>query len=194
MPSTETFDTVYAAHQARVLRWAERMAGPELGADVAQLVWIRVFDRFDEFRGDSAVSTWLHVLVRNITSDLYRAQNRRTFGHARPIERAAHVPCPRENPEEAAARRERRRLIDAALPALSPEHQAVVIAALEDRSQEETAALLGISPNTVKSRTWRARDAMTRAVRTRLHPRAPLHCSAPPRGPETAPEPAPAAL
>jgi RNA polymerase sigma-70 factor (ECF subfamily) len=169
MASSETaFEAIYAAHHERVRRWATRMAGADLGADVAQAVWIRVYAHLDRFRGEANVSTWLHVLVRNATTDAFRAANRRALGHTRPIERALHVPCPRENPEEAACREERRRVVDSVLQKLTPPFQASLMAVLAGYSVEEAGALLGVNPNTVKSRTHRARTAVAAELRARL--------------------------
>ena len=169
MASSETaFEAIYAAHHARVLRWASRMAGADLGPDVAQAVWIRVYAHLDRFRGEAHVSTWLHVLVRTATTDAFRAQNRRALGHTRPIARALHMPCPRENPEEAACREERRRVLDSALQKLTPPFQASLMAVLAGDSIEEAGARLGLNPNTVKSRTHRARTAVAAELRARL--------------------------
>jgi RNA polymerase sigma-70 factor (ECF subfamily) len=178
MASSEpAFEAIYAAHHARVLRWATRMAGRDLAADVAQAVWIRVYAHLDRFRGEAHVSTWLHVLVRNATTDAFRAQNRRALGHTRPIERALHMPCPRENPEEAACREERRRVIDSAMRRLTPAYQASLMAVLDGYSVEEAGALLGINPNTVKSRTHRARTAIAAELRARLQGETPTSTS-----------------
>jgi RNA polymerase sigma-70 factor (ECF subfamily) len=73
------------------------------------------------------------------------------------------------NPERVAAQREVRRLIEEAIDRLPEEFRTVVIArAVEDMSVEETASLLGLRPETVKTRLHRARLRLREMLEARV--------------------------
>ncbi|MGH7672595.1 MAG: RNA polymerase sigma factor, partial [Gemmatimonadales bacterium] len=58
---------LYDAHVDRVYRLAYRLAGDDaLARDFTQETFIRAFDRLATFRGDSALSTWLHAITTTV--------------------------------------------------------------------------------------------------------------------------------
>src|SRR6266496_2524780 len=58
---------LYDAHVDRVFRLAYRLAGDDaLARDFTQETFIRAFERLDTFRGDSALSTWLHAITTSV--------------------------------------------------------------------------------------------------------------------------------
>jgi RNA polymerase sigma-70 factor, ECF subfamily len=162
------FGLLFARHRDRLWAVALRTTGdPEEAADALQDAMVSAFRRAAGFRGDSAVTTWLHRVVVNACLDrLRRRQVRlaeplpddldtdsRTAGSLDPGSGAAA-----DDPAEVAVRTDRGRLVRAALATLPVEQRAaLVLVDMEGYSVEETAAILAVAPGTVKSRCSRGR-------------------------------------
>jgi RNA polymerase sigma-70 factor (ECF subfamily) len=133
--------------------------------DALQEAYIRAFTGLGSFRGDSRLGTWLARIVMN--EALGRLRRRKptvdfdTF--AKTHEGSAEIiRFPAANheldPETSMAQREIRALLERAIDALPEAFRTVLVARLiEGMSIEETAELIGIRPETVKTRLHRAR-------------------------------------
>jgi RNA polymerase sigma-70 factor (ECF subfamily) len=155
----EAFAELFRRHRDRLWAVALRTtANPEDAADALQDALVSAFRRGASYRGDAAVTTWLHRIVVNACLDrIRRAQVRR----AEPLpgdldtRRATTV---EDLPEEATEQADRRAVVLAALAQLPVEQRtALVLVDMEGYSVEETADLLGIASGTVKSRCSRGR-------------------------------------
>jgi RNA polymerase sigma-70 factor (ECF subfamily) len=150
---------IYDAHVDRVFRLAYRMCGrADLAEDFVQETFVKAFGALDKFRGDAALSTWLHSIATRVVLNGLRSVKR----HER-----------RAEPLEAADREERRtaeppepdmkRRLTAALDGLKDEYRMVVVMHdLEGYTHDEIGAALGIAEGSSKARLSRAR-AMLRA-------------------------------
>ena len=134
--------------------------------DVVQEAYVRAFTRLGEFRGESSLSTWLTRIVIN---EAYgRLRRRRTTLDWTAVEATPAVeaqiipfPSPQLDPERAMAQHEICRLLERAIDALPDAFRVVLVARLiEEMSVEETAALLDLRPETVKTRLHRARTLL----------------------------------
>src|SRR3954462_6014249 len=68
---------LYDAHVDRVYRLAHRMAGDaDLAADITQDTFIRAFEKLDQYRGDSALGTWLHTITMSVALNTLRKVSR----------------------------------------------------------------------------------------------------------------------
>lgn len=131
--------------------------------DVVQEGYVRAFTRLGEFRGESSLSTWLTRIV--INEALGRLRRRRPSVEWESIEatggtEAQIIPFPssQPDPERAMAQREIHHLLERAIDALPEPFRVVLVARLvEEMSIEETAELLDLRPETVKTRLHRAR-------------------------------------
>lgn len=143
--------------------------------DVLQEAYIRAFTHLDTFRGDSTLATWLSRIVINEALGRLRKRRRRlaavTDGYhdAGDPNGANIIPFPlgasEADPERTMAQRQILDLIERATDALPEIYRTVFVArVIEGLSMEETAALLAIKPETVKTRLFRAR----RLVRERI--------------------------
>ena len=167
------FGELFSRHRDRLWAVALRTTGdPDEAADALQDALVSAFRRAETFRGDAAVTTWLHRIVVNAALDrLRRSRTRRTVplfedveepgGGTGRQERAAPSD-PRqldtEDPSVSAIRSERRRQVHAALATLPFEQRAaLVLVDMEGRSVDEAAAILEVPPGTVKSRCSRGR-------------------------------------
>lgn len=161
----EAFATLVRRHRDRLWAVALRTCGnPEDAADALQEALVSAFRRASSFRGDSAVTTWLHRIVVNACLDRLR---RRTARPTQPlpddVDRAADPHSPlaatrTADPEESAVRADQRRRVLAALAQLPAEQRAaLVLVDLEGYAVAEAAAVLDCPPGTVKSRCARGR-------------------------------------
>jgi RNA polymerase sigma-70 factor, ECF subfamily len=149
----EAFGQLFLRHRDRLWAVALRTLGdPDEAADALQDAMISAFRRAGDFRGDSAVTTWLHRIVVNACLDRMRRRA------ARPVAGGEHdldllARTPQATPDTDVA-------LDvlAALRTLGPDQRAaLVMVDMLGYSVADTAEILGVSPGTVKSRCARGR-------------------------------------
>jgi len=150
----EAFGTLFTRHSGRLWAVALRTVGdPEDAADALQEAMISAFRRAGDFRGDSAVSTWLHRIVVNAAVDRLRRRPTRTVSWPSDPDELE----PFFTPGTADAT-ETRLDVDAALRMLPPQQRAaLVLVDMLGYPVAEVAAILGVSQGTVKSRCARGR-------------------------------------
>ena len=152
-------------HRDRLWAVALRtMGNREDAADGLQDGLVAGFRRAGSYRGEAAVSTWLHRVVVNACLDRLRAAKVR---RAEPLpddldgvgdRGSLAAATPDADPAEAAARAERRRTVLAALATLPVDQRAaLVLVDMEGYPVGEAAAILGCPAGTVKSRCSRGR-------------------------------------
>lgn len=161
----DAFGVLFGRHRDRLWAVALRTTGePEEAADALQDALVSAFRRAGSFRGDSAVTTWLHRIVVNAALDRLRRRRARA-AEPLPEDLEGHGtrglgPDRRdtEDPADAAVRSDRRHEVMAALATLPPDQRAaLVLVDMEGRPVEEAAAILGVPAGTVKSRCSRGR-------------------------------------
>ena len=155
----DAFSLLVRRHRDRLWAVAIRTLGdPEEAADAVQEGLISAFRGAVGYRGDAAVTTWLHRIVINACLDRIR---RRQARPAVPLE-DRDIRAPRDDHAATVTRLD----IQSALARL-PESQrvALVLVDLEDVSVAEAAGLLGVAEGTVKSRCSRARTALAVLLR-----------------------------
>jgi len=153
---SDAFGELYRRHRDRLWAVALRtVCDPEEAADALQDAMISAFRRAGDFRGDSAVTTWLHRIVVNACLDRMRRRAVRPVASAADEEALdallVHDPDP--------ARASDTRLdVNAALRLLPvPQRAALVVVDMLGYSVDDAAAILETSPGTIKSRCARAR-------------------------------------
>jgi RNA polymerase sigma-70 factor, ECF subfamily len=145
--------------------------------DVVQEAYVRAFRGLAGFRGDASLSTWLTRIALN--EALGRLRRRRATVDLEAIEvaqagggaRILMFPTAQAggDPEGAAARREIRRLLEEAIDELPEAFRLVLVARdVDGMSVEETAQILGVRPETVRTRLHRARRLLRAALDQRL--------------------------
>lgn len=158
------FGELFGRHRDRLWAVALRtMGNPEDAADGLQDGMVAAFRRAGSFRGEAAVTTWLHRVVVNACLDRIRAANvRRTEAMPDDVEDrgtlVAAATATRDDPAEAAAQSDLRARVVAALKTLPPEQRAaLVLVDMEGYSVAEAAEVLECAVGTVKSRCSRGR-------------------------------------
>lgn len=137
---------------------------PEEARDVAQDVFVRLYERLDSFAGGDTFKAWLLRMARNACIDRLRRIKARPPAADVPVE-DAHL-AGGDDPEEAAQSDARSRLVHRAVAALSASHREVVMLKdIQGLKLEEIADLLGLPLGTVKSRSNRARLELAETLR-----------------------------
>ena len=162
----EAFGELFGRHRDRLWAVALRtMGNPEDAADGLQEGMIAAFRRAGSFRGDAAVTTWLHRVVVNACLDRLRAMKvRRTDALPDDLEDRADrgslvsATDAELDPAELTVADERRRMVLDALKTLAPDQRAaLVLVDMEGYSVAEASQMLGVAEGTVKSRCFRGR-------------------------------------
>jgi RNA polymerase sigma-70 factor, ECF subfamily len=150
----DAFSQIVYRHRDRLWAVALRtLSDPESAADALQDALISAYRRADQFRGDAAVTTWLHRIVVNACLDYLRKAKVRAT-----VPLLEDVGLTLEDPRDSIGQRETQLAILQALAEL-PEDQrdAVVLVDVEGYSVDEAAALLECPTGTIKSRCSRGR-------------------------------------
>lgn len=151
----EAFGELFRRHRDRLWAVALRtLSDPDEAADALQDAMINAYRSAAKFRGDAAVTTWLHRIVVNSCLDRVRRKR------ARPA-----IPMSDQLPEDATGDQPGDRAavlaVRDALGRLSFDHRAVVVYIdMLGYSVSDVAAILQIPPGTVKSRASRARSQL----------------------------------
>lgn len=150
------FETLVRRHRDRLWAVALRTTGnPEEAADALQDALISAFRRADQFRGEAAVTTWMHRIVVNACLDRLRRRSARPTTPLPDDEFGGHVLV---DPTDHLDRRETQLVVTAALAELPAEQRAAILLVdLEGWSVEQAASILGCPEGTVKSRCSRGR-------------------------------------
>jgi len=172
---SDAFGELFRRHRDRMWAVAVRTTGDrELAADCVQEGFINAFRRAESYRGDAAVSTWLHRIVVNACLDRLRRERDvlRRASDAADID----IIDSHDRHGEAVTGLD----VRAALAQL-PEHQRVVLVLVDMHGMPvaEAAQTLGVAVGTVKSRCARGRAALAVLLGHSTQ--------TPPREPEAAP-------
>ena len=167
------FDLLVIKYQRRIMRLLARMINdPDEVEDLAQETFIKAYRALPQFRGDSQFYTWLYRIAVNT------ARNWQSASHRRPL--AAHEYQNEEGetfnvldtltevhtPESELVSQQVARTIQNAINHLAPElRTAIVLRELEGLSYEEIAQVMNCPIGTVRSRIFRAREAITLRLR-----------------------------
>jgi RNA polymerase sigma-70 factor (ECF subfamily) len=154
----DAFGELFRRHRHRLWSVAIRVLGDrEEAADAVQDAMVSAYRAAASFRGDAAVSTWLHRVVVNACLDRARKLSARPVVPLTADVAAAADRADRHAADQLAAR-ELRSVLRSALATLQPDQRiALVLVDLEGYPVDEVAQILGIPPGTVKSRCARAR-------------------------------------
>jgi RNA polymerase sigma-70 factor (ECF subfamily) len=162
----DAFGELFARHRDRLWAVSLRTTGnPEDAADALQDAMISAFRRAGSFRGDSAVTTWLHRIVVNACLDRLRRTKVRAAdplpddldGHT---SRGAALASPdmAADPEAHVLAGDRLRRVLAALEELPPDQKAaLVLVDMEGYPVQEAGDILAVPSGTIKSRCARGR-------------------------------------
>src|ERR1700741_1391144 len=135
--------------------------------DVVQETYVRAFTHLADFRGDSSLATWLARIAMNEALGRLRRQRPSVEWTSMPpgtLEaQIIHFPHSgaSEDPERSMAQRQIQQVVERAIDELPDAFRIVFITrVIEGMNVEETAEILGLKPQTVKTRLHRARPQL----------------------------------
>jgi len=148
------FDSIMRGQEDRVFSVCLRILGDRDNAlDATQETFLTVFRKAAQFKGDSALGTWIYRIAVNTCYDQIRKSGRRPTDSL-----PDHLEPPDLGAEDAIEAAGLRPEIERALASLPPEFRAaVVLSDLEGMPLPEVAQALGVPLGTVKSRVFRGR-------------------------------------
>jgi RNA polymerase sigma-70 factor (ECF subfamily) len=171
------YELLVVKYQRRVQRLIGRMVRDvDLVDDIAQETFIRAYRALHQFRGDAQFYTWLYRIAVNTAKkflmDLKRdplvLERIHDDGDEETFRRESE-PTSDETPESVLAAGQIARAVNAALQGLPEDlRQAVTLREIEGLSYEEIAQLMDCPIGTVRSRIFRAREAISAKVRPML--------------------------
>jgi RNA polymerase sigma-70 factor (ECF subfamily) len=173
----EAFDELVRRYQDRVFNLLCRLCHNEHDAeDLAQGVFIKVYDSLSEFRGSSGFYTWLYRIATNAYYSHFRHSKTRKVIKTVPLEVGARgessvgVPPSGEfSPDSIASSRETFEIIQEAIDSLSEDYRVVVVLRhIEQMECQHIAEVLEWPVGTVKSRLHRARNELKAKLREML--------------------------
>lgn len=158
------FTALMDAHRDAVFRMVRGHLGGEADAlDVTQESFVAAFLALRRYDPARPFRGWVLRIALNKCHDWARRRKvRRFFAFALPIEEASGVADERHDPEQALASRGEVARIHAEIAALPDAlKEPLLLCALEGLSQDEAAAILGISRKAVETRIYRARQKLS---------------------------------
>jgi len=171
------FDLLVRKYQQKVLNVIMRyVRDPDEAQDVAQEAFIKAYRALPRFRGDSAFYTWLYRIAINTAKNMLVSRGRRPPGSDVEVEVAEQLDSgtrlkDRSTPESYIHEEEVMRAVKEAMDALPEDlRTAIMLRELEGMRYEEIAEAMSCPIGTVRSRIFRAREAIDKKLKPILNP------------------------
>ncbi len=173
------FEMLVVKYQRRIQRLIGRMVRDvDLVPDIAQESFIRAWKALPQFRGDSAFYTWLYrIAVNSAKKALMELKRDPVIMHSAmavsedgdETSRIENELSDGETPESLLASKEIAAVVNAAVDDLPEEHRrAITLREIEGLSYEEISEVMNCPIGTVRSRIYRAREAIAARLRPHL--------------------------
>jgi RNA polymerase sigma-70 factor (ECF subfamily) len=169
------FDLLVLRYQHKVVKLVARLLrDPAEAEDVAQEAFVKAYRALGSFRGDSAFYTWLYRIAVNTARNTMAARQRRPLAYEAELNeseqsvvesRMRHT----DTPEASALSDEIHGTVNRAVEALPEDlRTAIILREVEGLSYEEIAEAMDCPVGTVRSRIFRAREAIDRSLKPLL--------------------------
>ncbi|MEJ2298258.1 MAG: RNA polymerase sigma factor RpoE [Woeseiaceae bacterium] len=165
------FDLLVLKYQHKIVNLVMRyVRDPELALDITQEAFIKAYRALPRFRGDSAFYTWMYRIAVNTAKNHLAAQRRR------PLDVELDLQDPEQydlhaklretdTPEGVTLGKDLKETVERAIASLPEDlRTAIILRELEGMSYEEIAQTMECPVGTVRSRIFRARDAIAKKV------------------------------
>jgi RNA polymerase sigma-70 factor (ECF subfamily) len=167
------FDLLVLKYEHKIVNLVMRyVRDPETALDISQEAFIKAYRALPRFRGDSAFYTWLYRIAVNTAKNHLAAQRRRPadieLDLQDPDQYGLHAKLKEtDTPEAVSLSDELQEILERAIQALPDDlRTAIVLRELDGMSYEEIAQTMDCPVGTVRSRIFRARDAIGKKVGT----------------------------
>jgi len=173
---TRAFDLLVLKYQHKIFGLIGRyIRDADEVQDVAQEAFIKAYKALPNFRGDSAFYTWLYRIAINTAKNYLVSRSRRPPGTDVELEDAQYHESggglrELENPENALFGAELKAVVEAAISALPEDlRTAITLREFDGLSYEDIAELMDCPVGTVRSRIFRAREAIDALVSKQMN-------------------------
>jgi RNA polymerase sigma-70 factor (ECF subfamily) len=167
------FDLLVRKYQHKVIKLVLRyVRNPAEAEDIAQEAFIKAYRALPQFRGDSAFYTWMYRIAINTAKNSLASRDRSPIAYdldltdpeeSHSVQTKLQDP---DTPEGMALTEEIRGIVNSAIEGLPEELKtAIVLRELDGLSYEEIAAAMECPVGTVRSRIFRAREAIDKRLR-----------------------------
>ena len=167
------FDLLVRKYQHKVVKLVLRyVRNPAEAEDIAQEAFIKAYRALPQFRGDSAFYTWMYRIAINTAKNTLASRDRSPIAYdldltdpeeSHSVQTKLQDP---DTPEGMALTEEIRGIVNSAIEGLPEELKtAIVLRELDGLSYEEIAAAMECPVGTVRSRIFRAREAIDKRLR-----------------------------
>ena len=165
------FDLLVLKYQHKIVNLVMRyVRDPDLALDIAQEAFIKAYRALPSFRGDSAFYTWMYRIAVNTAKNHLAAKRRRPMDveldMQDPEQYDLHAKLKEtDTPEGIAQSDELKEVVERSIAALPEDlRTAIILCELEGMSYQEIAETMDCPVGTVRSRIFRARDAIGKKV------------------------------
>jgi RNA polymerase sigma-70 factor (ECF subfamily) len=169
------FDLLVLRYQHKVVKLVARMLrDPAEAEDVAQEAFVKAYRALGSFRGDSAFYTWLYRIAVNTARNTMASRQRRPLDYEADLSESEQSVVESrmrhgDTPEAAALSDEIHNTVNKAIEALPEDlRTAIILREVEGLSYEEIAEAMDCPVGTVRSRIFRAREAIARNLKPLL--------------------------
>jgi RNA polymerase sigma-70 factor (ECF subfamily) len=169
------FDLLVLKYQHRIIKLIMRyVRDPSEAMDVSQEAFIKAYRAIPKFRGESAFYTWMYRIAINT------AKNHLVAARRRPLEYASEISEPEEfdwhsnlqnqdSPESQAMGDDLREAVERTIASLPDDLRiAISLRELDGLSYDEIAQVMECPVGTVRSRIFRAREALDKVIQSML--------------------------
>jgi RNA polymerase sigma-70 factor (ECF subfamily) len=165
------FDLLVLKYEQKIINLVMRyVRDPEQALDITQEAFIKAYRALPRFRGDSAFYTWLYRIAVNTAKNYLAAQRRRPtdieLDLQDPEQYGLHAKLKEtDTPEGVTLSKELQETLERAIESLPDDlRTAIILRELDGMSYEEIAQTMDCPVGTVRSRIFRARDAIAKKV------------------------------
>jgi RNA polymerase sigma-70 factor, ECF subfamily len=169
------FDLLVLRYQHKVVKLVARMLrDPAEAEDVSQEAFVKAYRALGSFRGDSAFYTWLYRIAVNTARNTMASRQRRPLDYEADLSESEQSVVESrmrhgDTPEAAALSDEIHATVNKAIEALPEDlRTAIILREVEGLSYEEIAEAMDCPVGTVRSRIFRAREAIDRSLKPLL--------------------------
>jgi RNA polymerase sigma-70 factor (ECF subfamily) len=170
------FETIVRRHQRMLFNVAYRMTGSlDEACDIVQDTFIAAWQKLGDYRGDALLSTWLTAIVLNNARDRREQVRKRERHEAYSLDEPIPGGDGHERPDppsgeptalDRLAEEELRRFLHRCIEGLPGEfREVVVLREMQEMAYDQVASALNLREGTVKSRLFRARDALKECMK-----------------------------
>ncbi len=171
----KSFDLLVLKYQNKIVKLVSRFVHDPMEAqDVTQEAFIKAFRAIGSFRGDSAFYTWLYRIATNAAKNHLVSQSRRPPSSGVDATEAEQYAVDtrlkeKTTPEGLLMTEELKQVIFNMIASLPDDlREAITLREIENMSYEDIALTMGCPIGTVRSRIFRARDAIDQKIRPLL--------------------------